>query len=66
MKMKRSTYSVYLLVIFTCLLFVATIKLSMGDVGMQILGMQPIPELDEQQIVKKEVVVWTSFQIKFK
>ncbi len=65
MKMKRSTYSVYLLVIFTCLLFVATIKLSMGDVGMQILGMQPIPELDEQ-IVKEEVVMWTSFQIKFK
>ena len=65
MKAKRSTYTVTLLVIFTCLLFVATIKLSMGEVGMQILGMQPIPELNEQQIVKEKVAVSASFQIKF-
>ncbi len=65
MKAKRSTYTVYLLVIFTCLLFVATIKLSMGEVGMQILGMQPIPQVEEQIIVKKEVVILTSIQIKF-
>ncbi len=64
MKTERSTYSVYLLVIFTCLLFVATIKLSMGEVGMQILGMEPIPELEEQKIVKEEVVIWSSFQTK--
>ncbi len=65
MKTERSTYSVYLLVIFTCLLFVATIKLSMGEVGMQILGMEPIPELEEQTAVKEEVAAWTSFQIQF-
>ena len=65
MKTKRSTYTVTLLVIFTCLLFVATIKLSMGKVGMQILGMEPIPELNDQQVIKEEIAEWTSFQITF-
>jgi len=50
-----------LFLLFTGCLFVASIQLSLGEVGLQILGVQPI----SKKIEKKEVAVVSVVSIQF-
>ena len=55
MKTNKESFSGYILVAFTCLFFMAAIQLSLGEVGWQIVGIQPIPEVVEVEIEMQEV-----------